>query len=165
MSPTAPEPIAAHHVLAGFDSGQPTLDNWLTARALRNERDGASRTYVVCDDGAVIAYYCLAAGSVQHRDMPGRVRRNMPNPIPVMLMGRLAVARSHQGMGIARSLVRDAVLRTLKAAEIAGIRALLVHALDGDAPRFYRHLGFLESPVDPLVLALPAEAARKTLDP
>ncbi|MDE0176024.1 MAG: GNAT family N-acetyltransferase [Defluviicoccus sp.] len=165
MSPTAPEPIAAHHVLAGLDSGQPTLDNWLTARALRNERDGASRTYVVCDDGAVVAYYCLAAGAVQHRDVPGRFRRNMPDPIPVMLMGRLAVAGSHQGKGIARGLVRDAILRTLKAAEIAGIRALLVHALDEDAATFYRHLGFLESPVDPLVLALPVAMARKLLDP
>ena len=157
MSPTAPEPIAAHHVLAGFDSGQPTLDNWLIARALRNERDGASRTYVVCDDSAVVAYYRLAAGAAQHGDMP--------DPIPVMLLGRLAVARPHQGMGIARSLVRDAVLRTLKAAEIAGIRALLVHALHEEAARFYRHLGFLESPVDPRVLALPVQAARKALDP
>lgn len=89
----------------------------------------------------------------------------MPDPIPVMLMGRLAVAKSHQGKGIARGLVRDAVLRTLKAAEIAGIRALLVHALDGDAARFYRHLGFLESPIDSLVLALPVAAAREALDP
>ncbi len=165
MKLTAPEPIADRHVLAGFESGQPTLDSWLAARALKNERDGASRTYVVCDDGAVSAYYCLAAGSVQHRDVPGRIRRNMPDPIPVMLMGRLAVARSHQGRGIARGLVRDAVLRTLKAAEIAGIRALLVHALDEDAASFYRHLGFLESPVDPLVLALPLAAARKALEP
>ena len=165
MSPTAPEPIASHHALAGFDSGQPTLDNWLIARALRNERDGASRTYVVCEDGAVVAYYCLAAGSVQHRDVPGRVRRNMSDPIPVMLMGRLAVAGSHQGRGIARGLVRDAVLRTLKAAEIAGIRALLVHVLDEDAATFYRHLGFLESPVDPLVLTLPVALASKLLDP
>ena len=165
MDPTAPEPIAAHHVLTGFDSGQPTLDSWLTARALKNERDGASRTYVVCDAGAVVAYYCLAAGSVQRRDVPGSLRRNMPDPIPVMLMGRLAVARSHQGKGLARGLVRDAVLRTLKAAEIEGIRALLVHALDDDAAQFYRHMGFLESPVDPLVLALPVAAARKALEP
>lgn len=164
MGLTAPEPISADHVLAGFDSGQPSLDSWLTARALRNERDGGSRSYVVRDDGAVVAYYCLAAGSVQHREMPGRIRRNMPNPIPVLLMGRLAVARSHQGRGIARGLVRDAVLRTLKAADIAGIRALLVHALNGEAAGFYRHLGFLESPVDPLVLALPVGTARKALD-
>lgn len=161
MGPTAPEPISATHLLTGFDSGQPTLDDWLTARALRNEQRGASRSYVVRDEDRVVAYYSLSAGSVAQREMPGRIRRNMPDPIPVMLMGRLAVARSHQGRGLARGLVRDAILRTLKAAEIAGIRALLVHALDEEAAGFYRHLGFLESPVDPLVLALPVDTARK----
>ena len=89
----------------------------------------------------------------------------MPDPIPMMLLGRLAVAKSRQGRGIARGLVRDAVLRTLKAAEVAGIRALLVRALDEEAARFYRHLGFLESPVDPLVLALPVATARRALEP
>ena len=161
MGPTAPEPISAAHVLTGFDSGRPTLDDWLATRALRNEQRGASRSYVVCDQGRGVAYYCLSAGAVAQREMPGRIRRNMPDPIPVMLMGRLAVARSHRGRGIARGLVRDAILRTLKAAEIAGIRALLVHALDEEAARFYRRLGFLESPVDPLVLALPVDTARK----
>ena len=165
MGLTTPEPVSAEDDLTGFDSGQPTLDAWLTARAHRNEREGGSRTYVVRDNGSVVAYHCLAAGSVEHREMPGRVRRNMPDPIPAMLMGRLAVARSHQGMGIARGLVRDAILRTLKAAEIAGIRALLVHALDDETAGFYRHLGFLESPVDPLVLALPVATARRALDP
>lgn len=165
MGLTTPEPVSAEDDLTGFDSGQPTLDAWLTARALRNEREGGSRTYVVRDNGSVVAYYRLAAGSVEHRDMPGRIRRNMPDPIPVMLMGRLAVARSHPGMGIARGLVRDAILRTLKAAEVAGIRALLVHALDDEAAGLYRHLGFLESPVDPLVLALPVATARRALDP
>ncbi len=165
MPLTAPEPICADHILTGFDSGQTTLDSWLSARALRNERGGASRTYVVSEDNVAVAYYSLSAASVAQRQMPGRIRRNMPDPIPVMLLGRLAVARSHQGRGIARGLVRDAVLRTLKAAEIAGIRALLVHALDEEAARFYRHLGFLESPVDPLVLALPVDTARKAIGP
>ncbi len=165
MPLTGPEPISADRVLAGFDSGRASLDSRLTARALRNEREGGSRTYVICDQGVVVGYYCLATGSAQHRDMPGRIRRNMPDPIPVMLMGRLAVATSHQGMGIARGMVRDAILRTLKAAEIAGIRALLVHALDRDAAGFYRHSGFLESPVDPQVLALPVASARRAIDP
>lgn len=164
MPLTAPEPVAADHVSTGFDSGQPALDAWLTKRALKSERDGGSRTYVVCDEGVVVAYYSLSAGAVTRIDMPGRIRRNMPDPIPVMLMGRLAVTRSRQGQGLARALVRDAVLRTLKAAEIAGIRALLVHALNDEAARFYRHLGFLESPVDPLVLALPLATAREALD-
>ena len=164
MSLTAPEPIRANHDLTSFDSGQPTLDAWLTSRALKNERGGGSRTYVVCEEGAVVAYYCLSTGSVVHGAAPGNIRRNMPNPIPVMLMGRLAVDQSHQGGGIARALVRDAILRTLNAAEIAGIRALLVHALDDTAAAFYRLLGFVDSPVDPLVLMLSLASARKALD-
>ena len=159
-----PEPITADQVFGEFDCGRPVLDGWLVSRALRNEQEGGSRTYVVSDDGMVIGYYCLAAGSVMHRAVPGRIRRNMPEPIPVVLLGRLAVTRSHQGRGIARALVRDAVLRTLQAAEIAGIRALLVHALDEDAAAFYRHLGFVESPIDPLVLMLPLTTARRALE-
>ena len=102
MELTAPEPITADHVLGAFDSGRPALDSWLVSRPLRNERDG----------GVVARYYCLSAGSVTHGVAPGRIRRNMPNPVPVVLLGRLAVARSHQGKGIARALVQDAILRT-----------------------------------------------------
>ena len=134
------------------------------SRVLRNEQEGGSRTYVVSEDGEVIGYYFLAAGSVMRRATPGRIRRNMPELIPVVLLGRLAVTRSHQGKGIAQALVRDAVLRTLQAAEIAGIRALLVHSLDEDAAAFYRHLGFVESPIDPLVLMLPLATARSALE-
>ena len=164
MSPAAPEPIKAAHDLTSLDSGQPTLDAWLASRALKNERSGGSRTYVVCEEGRVIAYYCLATGSVVHGAAPGNIRRNMPDPIPVMLMGRLAVDRSHQGRGIARALVRDAIFRTLNVAEIVGTRALLVHALDDTAAAFYRHLGFVDSPVDPLALMLPLASVRKALD-
>ncbi|MCY3569702.1 MAG: GNAT family N-acetyltransferase [Chloroflexi bacterium] len=159
-----PEPITADHVLAEFDCGRPVLDGWPVSRVLRNEQEGGSRTYVVSDDGKVIGYYCLAAGSVMRRAAPGKIRRNMPELIPVVLLGRLAVTRSHQGKGIARALVRDAVLRTLQAAEIAGIRTLLVHSLDEDAAAFYRNLGFVESPIDPLVLMLPLATARSALE-
>ncbi len=161
---TAPEPIATDHPVAEFDSGRPVLDRWLATRALRNERESAPRTYVVSDGGMVVGYYCLCAGSVAHGATPGGIRRNMPDPIPVVLLGRLAMARSHQGRGIARALIRDAILRTLQAADIAGIRALLVHALDQDAAAFYRHLGFVESVIDPLVLMLPLATARKVFD-
>ena len=99
-----------------------------------------------------------------HRIASGRIRRNMPDPIPVVLRGRLAVARSHQGRGIARALVRDAILRTLQAADIAGIRALLVHALDEDAAVFYRPLGFVASAIDPLVPMLPRAMARRSFE-
>ena len=139
------------------------LDDWLVSRALRNERDGGSRTYVLSDGGVAIGYYRLSAGSVMHRVAPGRIRRNMPDPIPVVLLGRLAVARTHQGRGNARALVRDAILRTLQVAEIAGIRALLVHALDEDTAVFYRHLGFVGSAIDSLVLMLPLATARRTI--
>lgn len=163
MSLAAPEPIRPDHDLTSFRSGRRTLDAWLVSRALKNERDGGSRTYVVCEKEAVVAYYCLSTGSVSHRAAPGYIRRNMPDPIPVMLMRRLAVARSHQGRGIARALVRDAILRTLNVAEIAGARALLVHALDDTAARFYRHMGFVDSPINPLVLMLPLTRARNLL--
>ena len=157
MSLTGPEPIAAEHILTGFDSGQHQLDSWLVSRALKNERAGASRTYVICDGRNVIAYYCLSAGSVAHTAVPRRIKRNMPDPIPMMLMGRLAVTKTYQGQGFAKGLVRDAILRTLSAAEIAGIRALFVCALDDGAAEFYRHMQFLPSPVDPLLLMLPVE--------
>ena len=163
----APQPLQAGHDLSQFDSGRPLLDDWLRQRAARNEAAGASRTYVVCDDavqaGRVVAYYCLSTGSVEARQAPGKVRRNMPDPIPIMLMGRLAVDRAWQGRGLGRALLKDAVLRTLKAAEIAGLRALLVHALDEEAAAFYRHNGFMASPMDPLVLVLPLDSARRAL--
>ena len=163
MTLTPPQPIQAGHDVSRFDSGRPILDDWLRRRAIRNEDSGASRTYVVCEKARVVGYYCLSNGSVDSRLTPGKVRRNMPDPIPVMLMGRLAVDRSQQGGGLGRALLKDAVLRTLKAAELAGMRALLVHALDEKAAGFYLHNGFLASPIDPLVLMLPLGTARRAL--
>ncbi len=163
MTLTPPLPISAAHDLSSFDSGRAVLDTWLRQRALRNEPAGASRSYVVCADGRVVGYYCLATGAVEAVAAPGKVRRNMPDPVPVMLLGRLAVDRSLQGRGLGRALLKDAILRTLKAAEIAGMRALLVHALDDAVAGFYSRSGFLASPIDPLVLMLPLDAARKAL--
>ena len=156
-----PEKLTASHDIGGFDSGEPVLDEWLRRRAFANEVTGASRTYVSCAGGKVIGYYALAAGAVAHAVAPGRVRRNMPDPIPVVVLGRLAVDKNRQGHGVGTGLLRDAVLRTLQAAEIAGIRAMLVHAISENAKRFYLQYGFIESPVDPMTLVLPlAEAAR-----
>ena len=134
-----------------FDSGSPILDSWLSAHALQNQDSGASRTYVVREAGQIAAFYSLAAGSVERVNAPGGIRRNMPDPIPVMILARLAVARTHQGRGLARALVRDALLRTLKVSEIAGIRAMTVHAIDARAAAFYKHLGFMPSPIDDLI--------------
>ena len=150
----APERLRRDHDLSSFVSDVPILDEWLRRRALRNEDSGASRTYVVCAGGRVVGYYALATGAESLAAAPGRVRRNMPDPVPVMVLGRLAVDRTYRGRGIGRSLLRDAVLRTLQAAEIAGIRALLVHAISEDARRFYERHGFQPSPIDRMTLLL-----------
>lgn len=158
---SAPEKLSAEHDLSVFDSGEPALDDWLRRRALQNEASGASRTYVVCAGKRVVGYYTLAVGAVTHAQAPGRVRRNMPDPVPVMVLGRLAVDRGYQGRHIGAGLLLDAVLRTVQAAQIAGIRAILVHSISASAKRFYEAFGFLPSPVDPMTVMISiAEAVR-----
>jgi GNAT superfamily N-acetyltransferase len=154
-----PSPLNAAHDCTQLDSGSPQLDTWLRERALRNQDAGASRTYVACEGVRVVAFYSLANGAVAHREAPGRLRRNMPDPIPVMVLGRLAVDREFQRRGLGKALLQDAILRTLQAAEIAGIRAILVHAKDEMAQRFYERLGFIASPANPRTLALPLQDA------
>jgi len=149
---SAPTPLADHHELSAFHSGEPQLDEWLKRRARANQASGASRCFVVCEGARVIAYYALASGSVRLPEAPGRFRRNMPDPIPVAVLGRLAIDQASQGRGLGRALMRDAGLRLLHAAEIIGIRGLLVHAISDDAKRFYLALGFTPSPIDPMTL-------------
>lgn len=158
-----PEKLSATHNLSDFDSGEPVLDDWLRRRALHNEASGASRTYVVCMGKTVVGYYTLAVGAVAHVEAPGQVRCNMPDPLPVMVLGRLAVDKSLQRRGIGKGLLRDAVLRTVQAAEIAGIRAILVHAISEPAKRFYEGCGFMASPIDPLTVVLTVAEAGKIL--
>ena len=160
---SAPEHLAREHNLAAFDSGTPSLDEWLKRRALSNEQEGESRTYVVCAGGKVVGYYALATGAVAQAEATGRVRRNMPDPVPVMVLGRLAVDRAHQGQGLGAGLLRDTILRTLQAAEIVGIRAILVHAISDQAKRFYEHHGFVESPIEPMTLMITVAEARRNL--
>jgi GNAT superfamily N-acetyltransferase len=160
---SAPEHLTQAHDVAAFESGVPDLDHWLKKRAVANEHAGASRTYVVCAGGRVVGYYALATGSVAHGRAVGRVRRNMPDPVPVMILGRLAVDRARQGRNLGSSLLRDAVLRTLQAAKIGGIRAILVHAISEEAKRFYQRYGFAVSPVDPLTLMITVAEAEKAL--
>jgi GNAT superfamily N-acetyltransferase len=156
-----PEKLSVHHDLTQFSCGEASLDHWLRNRAVQNEKSGASRTYVVCADGCVVGYYALAAGAVAHVEATSRTKRNMPDPVPVILIGRLAIDSRFQGRGIGADLLRDAVLRTLQAAEIAGIRAILVSAISAEAKRFYERFGFVASPVDPQTLMITvAEAAR-----
>ena len=158
---SAPEKLRTDHDLSEFECGEPTLDDWLRRRALPNEESGASRTYVVCAGQRVVGYYALAVGAVAHAEAPGRVRRNMPDPVPVMIIGRLAVHQGYQGMKIGPALLRDAILRTLQAAEIAGVRAILVHAISERARQFYESCGFIPSPMDPMTLMITAAEAVK----
>ncbi|HUG36261.1 MAG TPA: GNAT family N-acetyltransferase [Candidatus Limnocylindrales bacterium] len=159
----APEHLTPEHDVTAFASGVSALDEWLKRRALNNEKAHASRTYVVTAGGRVVAYYALANGAVALSDAPGRVRRNMPDPVPVMIIGRLAVDLEYQGRGIAQGLLRDAILRTIQAAEIAGIRAILVHAISEEAKRFYVRHGFVESTVAPMMLMTTVMDAQRAL--
>ncbi|APO72492.1 GCN5-related N-acetyltransferase protein (plasmid) [Rhizobium gallicum] len=165
MTLSAPTPLADHHELAEFISGVVELDEWLRRRARANQAGGASRTFVVCEGNRVIAYYALASGAVKEPEAPGRFRRNMPDPIPVAVLGRLAIDRTYQGRGLGRALVRDAGLRLLNAAEILGIRGVLVHAISDDARAFYEAVGFLPSPSDPMMLMVGLRDLNNALNP
>lgn len=152
MSLTAPAPLAAHHDTTTFACGVDSLDHWLKHRALKNQATGASRCFVVCDDKRVVAYYALASSAVAVETATGRLRRNMPDPIPVVVLGRLAIDQSLHNTGLGRALVRDACLRVMAAADIIGIRGMLVHALSEPAHAYYEHVGFEPSPLDPMTL-------------
>ncbi len=171
-----PQPLAAQHRLAAFDCGVPSLNDWLMRRALQNQASGATRSFVSMAGGTdagsdvtpgaagpVVAYYALAFSAIAPAAAPGRFRRNMPDPIPVVVLARLAVARSHQGQQLGRALFQDAGWRVLHAADAIGIRGLLVHALDDNAKAFYLRLGFDPSPLEPMTLMVTAADLRAAL--
>jgi GNAT superfamily N-acetyltransferase len=151
---SAPQPLGSHHQLADFDCGEASLDDWLKRRAAKNQANGSSRTYVVCEQDTVIGYYYLAAGAIGHADAPTTLKRNRPDPVPVLMLGRLAIHRDHHQKGIGTALLNDAIRRAIEAAEISGVTALLVHAISEQAKRFYLSRGFIESPVKPMTLCL-----------
>jgi len=162
-----PTPISADHRLDGFDCGKPPLDEWLKAHALENEGK-ASRTYVVtaqigADAGNVTAYYTLANGSVARNEVPKKIRQGLPNPVPTMVLGRLAVDQRHAGQGIGPGLLREALQRTWQASQIAGVRALIVHAIDDDAVGFYAKYGFQVFPSGTRTMFLPIETLRQAI--
>ncbi len=163
MTTSPPRPISDADELSAFDCGVPILDEWLKRRARANQASGASRTYVVCDGARVIAYYALASGAVAIGAASPRLRRNMPDPVPVAVLGRLAIDRSRQKQGLGRALVRDAIRRVLQAAEAIGIRGVLVHAISPDAAAFYLALGFEPSPFEDLTLMATLSDLRETL--
>ena len=139
------------------------LDDWLKRRAMANQVSGASRSFVVCAEETVVGYHALASGAVSTAAAPGRFRRNMPQPIPVAVLGRLAVDRAYHGKGIGRALFRDSALRVMQAAEAIGIRGMLVHAISDEAKAFYLALGLSPSPLEPMTLMATLADLRATL--
>ena len=151
---TAPTLLGAEHQLDGFASGVASLDDWLKRRARANQVSGASRTYVVAETGRVVGYYCLASGALALSEAPAGIKRNMPDPVPMAILGRLAVDQILQGHGMGSALLQDAVERTQAAAAILGIRGLLVHALSDEAKAFYEYHGFVASASRPMTLVM-----------
>ena len=158
---SAPEPLVPDHELDTFASGVGPLDEWLKRRARRNEAEGASRSFVCCSGRRAVGYYSLAAASILHDRATGRVRRNMPDPVPAVLIARLTVDKAWQGQGLGADLLRDAVLRIVGAAGTVGMRAILVHAISEGAKEFYEKHGFRASPVDPMTLMITVEEAER----
>jgi GNAT superfamily N-acetyltransferase len=154
---SAPAPLTPDHDVSQFDCGEPALNDWLRHRALKNE-SRFSRTYVVCEDNRVVAYFCIAAGAVERAAAPGRIRRNAPDAIPVSVIGRLAVSRDHAGRGLGADMLSDALGRIAMASQSIGIGAVLVQAKDEAAKRFYLKCAeFIEYPQDSRTLFLPIE--------
>lgn len=151
---SAPRLLAADDYLEDFDCGVSVLNEWLKRRAIANHVSGASRSYVVCCGSKVVGYYCLSAGAIAVSTATGSIRRNMPDPIPAIILGRLAVDLSAKGKGLGAGLLLHAIQQTQDAAKIAGVRALLVHAKDKSSADFYRHFRFVPSTLDPMVLML-----------
>ena len=160
----APRPLDADDEVSSFQSGVDSLDNWLRRRALANQVSGASRTYVISSGGRVVGYFALAAGAVAQQEATGAVRRNMPDPIPVMVLARLAVDTEYQGLGLGSALLRDALMRAVQAADVIGIRAILVHAISDDARAFYERYGFKPSPIDNMTLMITIREARHAME-
>jgi GNAT superfamily N-acetyltransferase len=149
-----PRALSEADRLDDFRCSEPDLEIWLKQRARKNQLEGASRTFVVTAGGEVVGYYCLAAGAVTLDKAPGSIRRNMPDPVPIAVLGRLAVHADWQRQGIGAGLLKDAIVRTMRLGEEMGIRALLAHAMNDDAKRFYLHYGFVESPIERLTVML-----------
>jgi GNAT superfamily N-acetyltransferase len=158
-----PEPLSDLHELAEFSSGVVSLDDWLKRRARANQISGASRSFVVAEDNKVLGFYALASGGIAITSSVGRFRRNMPDPIPVVVLGRLAIDQSFQGKGLGRALFRDCALRVAQAADTIGIRGIVVPAISEEAKAFYTALGFDPSPLEPMTLMVTLGDIRQLL--
>jgi GNAT superfamily N-acetyltransferase len=149
-----PALLAETHVVDGFDCGEDHLNTWLRRRARRNQADGSSRTWVVADDDRVVGFYASSAAVLLHASATRRAARNQPDPLPALLLGRLAVDRKHQGRGLGAALLKHFLLKSIEIADVTGVRVLLVHAKDQSAAAFYQRYGFEPSPIDDLTLML-----------
>ena len=155
MNLRPPESLSQDHHVSSFACGESALDEWLKRRTLGNQTSGASRTFVVTTpDREVMGYYALAAGAVAHQGSTRSIRQNMPDPVPVMVLARLAVDTRAQGMKLGAALLQDALQRCVLISQNTGVRAMLVHALNDRARLFYEHYGFMASPAHPMTLML-----------
>lgn len=159
-----PVPILMEHEFDDFNSGEPSLDEWLKKRALKNQVSGASRCFVLCNGKKVIGYYSLSAGAINHEFAPKAMQRNMPNPLPILLLGRLAIDSNYHNKGLGSALLRDAMIRSVSVASDTGVFAILVHALSEQAKRFYLSRGFVESPLQPMTLLMTLQTVRLVLE-
>jgi GNAT superfamily N-acetyltransferase len=159
----SPVLLTAAHDITDFDSGVASLDEWLKRRALKNNVAGASRCFVTCDGQRVIGYYSLSAGALRHELAPKAMQRNMPDPLPALLLGRLAIDKAYHNQGLGKALLRDAMQRSLNISEQTGVFAVMVHALSEAAKRFYLSCGFVESPLQPMTLAMSLASIRMSL--
>lgn len=149
-----PVPLGPDHVFAGFSCEKGALDDWLVRHAATNQLSGASRTYVVEAEGRVVGFYALASGAVTRAELPGQARRNMPDPVPAIILARFAIDVKYQGQGLGKALLRDALARTKQAATSVGVACLIVHAKDEEARDFYLHYELEPSPTDELHLVV-----------
>jgi GNAT superfamily N-acetyltransferase len=160
LSYIGPELLTTEHLLAGFDCGRPALNEWLARRSLANQASGTSRTWVVTDGegGTVVAFYASSTASVLRGSAPKQLRRNQPEELPAILLGRMAVDTDHIGCGLGAALLKHFMLKAIEVGASVGVRLLLVHAKDEEAKSFYGHFGFVESPIDSLTLMMPLQA-------
>jgi len=158
------EKLRPDHRIEGFDCGREALNRYLLRYAGQNQQAGAAQTYVGLVGGTVVGYHTLAVGHVTREEAPERLTKGLArHPVPIMLLARLAVDRRWQGQGIGKALLRDAMQRTLQAADIAGIRALAVHAKDEAARAFYLKFDFIPSPTDPMHLFVLLKDVRRII--
>jgi GNAT superfamily N-acetyltransferase len=153
---SGPELLTPEHFVSGFDCGTAALNEWLVTRAIKNQAGGTTRTWVVVETvtSEVVAFYASSTASILRESAPKRMARDQPEELPAVLLARMAVDVRHQGRGLGAALLKHFMLKALEVAQSVGVRVLLIHAKDEPATRFYSHYGFVESPVDPLVLMM-----------